>query len=158
MNDTLNKSVIARHEGERLQKYTDTRGRLTIARGFNLDAPGAPGICASLGIDYQAIRNGALLTQAQCDAIFNTQYATVASEARHIFPAIDTYAQNAAAVVCDMLFQLGFVGFLAFRHFIAAVGTFDWTLAVAELRDSYLAQEVPNRVNDNISLLEAISA
>lgn len=158
MNDALNKSVIARHEGERLQAYIDTRGRRTIAKGFNLDAPGARAICTAAGVDYDHVCAGALITQAQCDAIFDSQYATAAAEVRHIFPAIDTYPDNAGAVVCDMLFNLGFVGFLAFRHFIAAVGTCDWKMAIEEIRNSSLAHQVPNRVSDNIELLEAIPA
>lgn len=157
MNDALNKSLIIGHEGKRLLAYFDTRGYLTIGCGFNLDALGAQGICASAGVNYLAVRKGAAITGAQCDAIFASQYLTTAAEARRVFPAIDGYPENAAAVICDMLFQLGLTRFMGFRHAIAAFGTRNWAQAITEIKDSALATQVPTRVEKNIALLQAIA-
>lgn len=157
MNDAQNKALIAGHEGRRLVAYADSRGYKTIGIGFNLDATGAAAICAAAGVNYDQVRAGALISEAQCDAIFELLYEAVAAQARKIFPQVDTFPDNAGAVICDMLFQLGSAGFLAFHHAIIAFGLKDWPGAIAAIRDSALATEVPNRVKDNISLLEAIA-
>jgi GH24 family phage-related lysozyme (muramidase) len=157
MNDTQNKALIATHEGRRLVAYADTRGFKTIGVGFNLDAPGAAAVCSAAGVDFEQVRAGAMITDQQCDAIFELQYEAVAAEARKILSQIDSFPDNAGAVICDMLFQLGTAGFLEFRHAIIAFGLKDWTGAIAAIKASALATEVPNRVKDNISLLEAIA-
>lgn len=157
MNDTQNKALITGHEGRRLVAYADSRGYRTIGIGFNLDAAGAAAICAAAGVNFEQVRAGAMITEAQCDVIFELLYEAVAAQARKIFPQVDTFPDNAAAVICDMLYQLGTAGFLAFRHAVIAFGLKDWPGAIAAIKDSALAAEVPNRLKDNISLLEAIA-
>lgn len=156
MNDAFNKQLIDKHEGNKLVAYKDTRGFLTIGRGFNLDAGWAMSICYALGVNYAAVRNGAYITREQSDAIFDRQYASVAAEARRIFPAIDGYPENAAAVICDMIFELGCAGFLTFRRTIAAFKAGDWAAAIAGIQNSALEREVPARTADNEALLKQI--
>ena len=60
---------IKKHEGRRYVAYRDTRGFLTVADGFNLDAHGAEGVIEGLGLVYQDVRDGKALTDAQCDAL-----------------------------------------------------------------------------------------
>lgn len=158
MNDELNKKLIMSHEGRRLKAYRDTRGFLTIGVGFNLDDALASGVCAAAGVDCQATRDGLPITDAECDLIFAHQYAAVAAEARGIFPGIDSYPENAAAVICDMLFQLGRTGFGHFVHTIAAFRAGDWKAAADGIAHSALAEETPHRVLDNCSHLDAIDA
>src|ERR1039457_4119498 len=111
MNDALNKSLISGHEGLRLKKYRDSRGFWTIARGFNLQAPGARAVCAAAGVDYLAVMTGAAITLDLANAIFDLQYNAVAGEARTAVPGIDQDPDNAGAVVCDMIFEMGLAGF-----------------------------------------------
>jgi GH24 family phage-related lysozyme (muramidase) len=156
MNDALNKSLIQKHEGCRLEVYRDTRGIQTIGYGFNLETTAARNICIGAGVDYDAVLAGAAITSAQADAIFERQYQTVAAQARISIPAIDEYAENLGAVVCDMIFNLGWAGFMAFRQTIAAVKEQDIPAVIQGIKDSALATQVPHRVADNIALLEAI--
>jgi GH24 family phage-related lysozyme (muramidase) len=164
MNDSLNRSLISGHEGLRLVMYPDSRGFATIGRGFNLDAVNAPRICAQAQVLYSAIRMGHPITLAQADAIFQQQYSQVASQARVIFPAIDTRPDNVGAVICDMIFELGLGtvhpprGFLGFHDTVAAFKTNDYAAAIAGIRSSNLATEVPSRVANNIALLEQVLA
>lgn len=153
MNDVLNKNLISKHEGNRMTAYRDTRGFLTIGRGFNLDAPNAMAICYAAGINYAAVRAGCSITLAESDAIFESQYSLVAAEARKIFPEIDTYPEGAAAVICDMLFELGLAGFEAFKVTIAAFRAKDWPAAIAGIQDSALDRQVPAREAENMQLL-----
>jgi GH24 family phage-related lysozyme (muramidase) len=157
MNDTLNKSLIAGHEGLRLIRYKDSRGFWTIGRGFNLEAPGALTVCIAAGADYAAVMTGAAITLEQCDAVFELQYEAVAGEARRAVPGIDGDPDNAGAVVCDMIFELGFSGFLAFHQVIAGLLARDWPAAIAGMKASKWATQVPSREENDVALLEALS-
>jgi GH24 family phage-related lysozyme (muramidase) len=156
MNDSLNQTLIRGHEGYRLTAYRDTRGFLTIGVGFNLDGAGASIVCALADVSFSAARSGMALRPDQVDAIFAEQYAVVAAQARKIFPAIDSFPDNAGAVICDMLFELGLNGFLAFHNTEACFQARDWAGAIAGIQNSELESEVPGRVKNNIVLLSAL--
>ena len=156
MNDTLNKSLISGHEGLRLKKYLDSRGFWTIGRGFNLEAQGAAAVCANAGVDYIAVMAGAAITLDQANAIFDSQYARVAAEARRAIPGIDGDPDNAGAVVCDMIFEIGLSGFLAFHNAIAGILARDWPRAIAGMKASKWAYQVPSREMNDVALLEAL--
>jgi lysozyme len=158
MNDTLNKSLISGHEGLRLKRYPDSRGFWTIGRGFNLEAPGAWAVCAASGVDYDTVMAGAAITLDQANAIFDSQYSRVATQARCAIPGIDEYPDNAGAVVCDMIFEIGLSGFLAFHHTLAAIVARDWPAAIAGMNASKWATQVPSREANDAALLEALIA
>jgi GH24 family phage-related lysozyme (muramidase) len=163
MNDAFNKALIQKHEGRELVAYRDSvrndqypEGILTIGDGFNLETGMSRRICEQVGIDYDAVCAGQPITDAQCDAIFELQYQQVASNARMTFPNIDSFPQNAAAVLCDLIYEIGYGGFLLFHQTILAAKSQNWPGVIAGIGNSKLASEVPTRVADNISLLEAI--
>jgi GH24 family phage-related lysozyme (muramidase) len=156
MNDAANKSLICGHEGLRLKKYRDSRGFWTIGRGFNLEAPGAAAGCAAAGVDYEAAMGGAAITLDQANALFDSRYNVVAGEARHAIPGIDGDPDNAGAVVCDMIFELGLAGFLAFHNAIAGILARNWPAAIAGMKASKWATQVPSREENDVALLEAL--
>ena len=156
MNDTLNKSLISGHEGLRLKKYQDTRGIWTIGRGFNLETQAARAVCEQAGVNYDAVMAGAPITLDQANLIFDHQYATVAAEARKAIPGIDDDPENVGAVVCDMIFELGLSGFLAFHHAILGIMARDWKAAIAGMKASKWAAQVPSREENDVALLEAL--
>lgn len=158
MNDTLNKQVIVGHEGLRLVAYRDTRGNLTVGFGFNLEAQNAHAICAKAGVDYDAVCAGAAITPAEAYAIFDGQYALVASHARNTLAEIDAWPDNAGAVITDMIFNLGWAGFLEFHQAVAAFRAQNYPAAIAAMKNSAWAHEVPARVENDVTLLEAIRA
>jgi len=156
MNDTLNKSLISGHEGLRLKKYPDSRGFWTIARGFNLEAPGAAAVCAAAGVDYAQVMAGAAITLDQANVIFEHQYDKVAAQARAAVPGIDADPDNVGAVVCDMIFELGLAGFLLFHHVILGLMQRNWAAAIAAMQESQWATQVPSREENDVALLEAL--
>jgi GH24 family phage-related lysozyme (muramidase) len=157
MNDLLNKNLIVGHEGLRLKRYQDTRGFWTIGRGFNLQGPGAVAVCVAAGVDYAAVMGGAAITLNQADWIFESQYEAVAEEARHAIPDIDAMPDNAGAVVCDMIFEMGLSGFLAFHLVILGMLARNWPEAIAGMKRSRWATQVPSREENDVALLEALS-
>ena len=147
--------LIQKHEGRRLYVYCDTKGLRTIGIGFNLDAPGAPALCARMGIDYAAVCGGVALTPTQMDAVFQYQLTEVLCQAAMIFPTWATLPQNVQAVIADMLFNMGEAKFLGFVRAIAAIKAGQWQYAADEIEDSEWAKEVPTRAKDDAVLLRS---
>ena len=157
MNDSLNKSLIRRHEGQRKQVYRDSRGLLTVGIGFNLQANASRALCTQAGVDYDALCAARItLTDAQVEAIFERQYEYTVSGAELTFPDLKAMPDFAAAVIVDMVFNLGLGNFLNFRKFIAAMKAADWATAIVEMYDSAWAKQVPNRCDDDAKLLEKL--
>lgn len=149
-------SLIKRHEGLRLRAYLDTKGKLTIGYGLNLDAAAAKAICAQLKLNYVSIRNGQAITEADADAIFVIQLKAVNSQARAIFSKFQTMPANAQAVIQDLLFNLGIAGFLQFHDTIEAMQVQDWQAAADHLTDSLWFTQTKNRAIEDVSLLRSI--
>lgn len=145
--------LIQRHEGIRLHVYDDTKGLQTIGVGFNLNAAGAPSICAQLGIDYEGLKSGAVsLTNDQADAVFQYQLGMVQSAAARIFPNYGAMPEKVRAVVCDLLF-MGEGAFLTFHKAIAAFKAGNWKGAADELVDSLWAKQVGTRATEDVAIL-----
>lgn len=146
-------SLIRRHEGLRLKAYRDTAGKLTIGYGFNLDAGASKAICGQLKLDYEAVRGGQAITEAQADAILDLQLGIVNAQARTLFPNFNQMPCDVQAVVQDLIFNLGLAGFLKFHDTIASLKAGDWKGAADNLQDSLWARQVLNRAAEDIELL-----
>lgn len=155
MNRTLIENLIAKHEGRRPTVYIDSVGKQTIGIGFNLDAPDAQAICKNLGMDYPAILAGDVLSDGQIDSIFDYQLNKVIAQAQITLPTFTTMPDEVQAVVCDMIFNLGWAGFQSFQHTIYCLKSGSWKDAAANMKTSKWAQQVPNRANEDMQLLEA---
>jgi len=151
----LTASLIRRHEGLRLQAYRDTAGKLTIGYGFNLDAGDAKAICNCLKLDYEAIRNGAAITEAQADAILDLQLGMVNAQAKTLFPNFGQMPCDVQAVVQDVIFNLGLRGFMEFHDTIASLKAGDWNGAADHLTDSLWFKQVGSRAVEDVTLLRA---
>jgi lysozyme len=148
-------SLIRRHEGLRLEAYKDTVGKLTIGYGMNLDAPGAKSICNVLKLEYEAIRNGAAITEAQADAILDLQLGMVNAQAKTLFPNFNQMPADVQAVVQDLIFNLGLAGFSKFNQTIVALKACDWPAAADHLTDSLWFKQVGSRAVEDVALLRA---
>jgi lysozyme len=156
MNRTLIENLIQKHEGTRYSVYTDSRGNLTIGCGFNLNSGDAAHICGLFGIDYNAISSGtANLTQAQVYEIFEYQLNVVIGQAIQIFPKFAIMPDNATAVICDCIFNMGLPVFLEFKQTIAALKVGDYKSAATNLQDSKWYIEVQSRGVEDVALLES---
>jgi lysozyme len=147
--------MICRHEGLRLKVYKDTKGLETVGYGFNLNSPGAPAICAQLGLDYAGLKSGAVsLTQEQADAVFQYQLGVVQSQAARIFPNYATMPEKVQAVVADLLF-MGEGTFLTFHNTIAALQAGHYKAAADNLMQSLWFREVGQRGAEDVAILRA---
>ncbi len=99
-------------EGFRATKYLDTRGKLTIGYGFNLDA----------GISQYA---AAALLSAQ---------AAERHESLTAYPWYANLDPTRQSVCLDIAFNDGLSGLLHFPHMIAALAKDDWAGAAAECK------------------------
>jgi GH24 family phage-related lysozyme (muramidase) len=122
-------ALIRRHEGLRLTAYKDTKGKLTIGCGFNLDAAGAEAVCRRVGVDYAAVRAGAAITEAQADAIFAVQLEAVSAQASMMFPNFHIMPANAQAVVQDLIFNMGYEKLGEFNETVPALRAGKYGLA-----------------------------
>lgn len=146
-------SLIRRHEGLRLKAYRDTAGKLTVGYGFNLDAGAAKAICASLKLDYEPIRNGVPITEAQADAILELQLGMVNAQAKTLFPNFNQMPADVQAVVQDLIFNLGLAGFMKFTDTIASLLGGDWAGSADNLKQSLWYRQVGARALEDVGLL-----
>jgi len=154
----LTTSLIRRHEGLRLQAYCDTAGKLTIGYGFNLDAGDAKAICNVLKLDYEAIRNGAAITEAQADAILDLQLGMVNAQAKTLFPNFAQMPCDVQAATQDVMFNVGYGDFLGFKKTIASLKAGDWLGAADNLQDSLWFHQVGSRAVEDVALLRSASS
>jgi lysozyme len=148
-------SLIRRHEGLRLVAYKDTVGKLTVGYGFNLDAGDARSICNVLKLDYEAIRNGAAITEAQADAILDLQLGMVNAQAKTLFPNFQAMPADVQSVVQDLIFNMGLAGFSKFKNTIAALRANDYQQAAQGLTDSLWFHQTGSRAVEDVALLRS---
>lgn len=153
-DDFLDQAValIERSEGRRSRAYRDSRGRLTVGVGFNLDRPGArlqfeaavPGL-------YREVRAGRRLTNAQIDALLRADAATALATARRQVPGFDQLPRDARLVLTDMAYNLG--GFSKWTGLKAALAKRDFPAAAAAMRDSRWSRQVGRRADRLIAMM-----
>lgn len=148
-------SLIRRHEGLRLKAYRDTAGKLTIGYGFNLDAAAAKAICATLKLDYEAIRNGAAITEAQADAILDLQLGMVNAQAKTLFANFNQMPCDVQAVVQDLIFNMGLAKFRSFDETVPALQQGKYAEAADHLEKTLWYREVGSRALEDVALLRA---
>jgi lysozyme len=153
--------LIESHEGLRLFPYKDTNGEETIGYGFHLDrltsaekarliaAHGSMAAIYQHGITYA---EASLLTSDVVDGL--TAWAT------QTFPWFHGLSETRQAVIIDMAYELGEGrpgqdGLLGFPKFLAAMARGDIPDAVAEMKNSHWATQVPSREQNDAKLLAA---
>jgi GH24 family phage-related lysozyme (muramidase) len=146
--------LLTRHEGLRAYTYRDTKGKLTIGYGFNLDAPGAAERCAAAGVDYNAVCFGGHgITQAQAQALLDEGITVATDAALCTVVGFLDMPEVVQLVVIDMLFNMGRNKFQTFHRMILALEARDWRQMVEEMRDSDWCKEVNTRANEDIALV-----
>jgi lysozyme len=124
MNISAVRQLVAREEALRLKPYRDTKGKLTIGYGRNLDDVGITDEEALLMLEHD-------IRRSVSDAM-NFSWFTGLSETR----------QN---VIVSMLFNLGLPKFSEFKRMHAAIVRGDWDAAANEMMSSAWAAEVKSR-------------
>lgn len=119
------KDLIKSHEGLRLRPYECTAGKTTIGWGRNLEDKG--------------------ITLEEAEFMLDNDIKAVISSCREIFSWFAFLDNVRQAVICDMVFNLGIGGFLAFKKLIAAIREKDWERAVSEMENSKWHSQVGTR-------------
>lgn len=114
-------ALLIRHEALRLRAYYDTRGKITIGVGRNLEDAG--------------------ISEAEALFMLDNDIARVVREAR-TFPWFDSLTLNRQDVVLSMIFNLGLEGFREFVKLQAALKAGDYEAAAREMFASAWAKQL----------------
>jgi hypothetical protein len=109
---------VAINEGSRNTVYMDSASppNPTVGIGFNLNRDDARQALASIGADYDAVKSGSPLTDAQVSQLFTYSFAPVVDEARASLQPFhfDSMTDARRFVICDLIYNLGNAGWLGF--------------------------------------------
>lgn len=143
---------LIRDEGLRLRVYRDSRGKLTIGVGRNLDRKDAHGNCtgitatetAAIGITRASvIANG--ITQAQAMALLDNDINDVEHELDHFLPWWRSMSPVRQRVIVNMCFNMGIDVLLEFHHTLSDMQAGRYMAASQGMSQSAWHREVGNR-------------
>ena len=119
------KGMLIRHERVMLKPYLDSKGKITIGVGRNLDDMG--------------------ITADEAMHLLENDIARVRLEIGRSLPwfkDLDDVRQDA---VIDMVFNLGLTRFMSFKALISAAQKKDWDRVASEMLNSVWASQVKGR-------------
>lgn len=132
---------IRRHEGLRLGAYLDGEGLLTVGYGHN---------CTAWPVDGVS-KPDDKISREQAEILFKNDLALAEAQAVHALPCIRNLRPARAAVIINMVFNMGIGstasgrGVMGFRRMIAALQAGDYKVAAREMLDSRWARQVGRR-------------
>lgn len=130
------------NEGCKLEAYQDTRGNWTIGWGHKC-----------------RIKPIATITQAMADDLFASDYAAALDDTTDLLGRFDITSDAMglarAAVVVDMVFELGALGVRKFVHMLAMLKTGKWSEAAVAIMFSEYARQVPERAKRNAEVMKS---
>lgn len=129
---------LRREEGEVLYAYQDQLGYWTIGVGHLIDR-----------------QKGGGITRAQSATLLRDDLARAEASALAAYPWYSRLDQVRRGIVLALIFQLGAVGWAAFRSTHAALAAGDWPTAAERLLASRWAQQVPARARRVTAILLA---
>lgn len=113
------------HEGERLQPYRCTAGKLTIGVGRNLDDRG--------------------ITRNESAMLLSNDIRLVETELIRALPWVARLDDVRQRVLLDMAFNLGVAGLLNFKRTLAEIEAGEYEKAASMMLDSKWAKQVSQR-------------
>ena len=119
---------LEKHEGLRLNPYTDTVGKLTIGIGRNLEDKG--------------------ITPDEARFMLNNDIVYFANEVSRLFAPFNSLDNARQNVLINMAFNLGVAGLFTFKNFLSCVMVGDFDKAAIEMLNSKWARQVGNRANE----------
>lgn len=121
---TLEEQLI-KHEGLKLKPYLDTRGKLTIGIGRNLDDKG--------------------ITKDEALMLLRNDIIHATSALEEMIPNYSSLSLLRQRVLIDMCINLGVRGLKKFKKFLAAIKAGNFTVAADEMMKSKWADQVGKR-------------
>lgn len=98
---------------------------------------------------------GTPVSEERVNAVFDSDVEIYVSEAKKVFPNLDSLPAEAQEVIVNMCFNMGAPRLSKFKKFITAVNESNWITAGVEMLDSRWAKQVGNRA---IRLRDRITA
>jgi len=99
---------------------------------------------------------GTPVSEERVNSVFDSDVATYVTEAKKVFPNLDTLPEEAQEVIVNMCFNMGAPRLSKFKKFIGGVNAGDWDTAAVEMMDSRWAKQVgvrADRLRDRIKAL-----
>lgn len=116
------RELLIKHEGLRLMPYEDTKGKLTIGVGRNLDDVG--------------------ISEIEAMGLLTNDIGRVEREAASHISVFNQLSVVRQDVVLSMIFNLGLAGFMEFKKMNAAMCAGNFNSAAKEMLDSKWAKDV----------------
>jgi len=135
------KEMLIRHEGLRLKPYRDSRGKLTIGIGRNLDDVG--------------ITKDEALYMLKNDIVRATRVVNCCCEKYGINPI--TLPEDVQLVLTDMAFNMGYA-LEGFKRMFACIKKGDYEGAARELLGSRYAKQVGKRAQELAEMLRNVQS
>ena len=88
---------------------------------------------------------GTPVSEERVNSVFDSDVATYVTEAKKVFPNLDTLPEEAQEVIVNMCFNMGAPRLSKFKKFIGGVNAGDWNTAAVEMMDSRWAKQVGDR-------------
>ena len=121
---------LDQEEGDKTRAYKDSRGLWTIGIGHHDDT-----ICGGLCWSPEKV-----------DQVFGDDVDTAYREALHAYPWIAMLNEPRAAVIVEMVFQMGFGKVQEFVTLLGFMRDQRWPQAAADMLATAWARETPERV------------
>jgi lysozyme len=149
-------ALLTSHEAKRPFKYKDTKGKVTVGIGCNMDAKGCREMFAAVlpHVNFDAVYGGKVgLSETDIQTLFQHQLGVAEADAKKLVPSFDIQPENVQLALTDMSFEMGYTKLSFFTKFLAAVSREDYPAAIAQITNSVYFHEVPSRARDNVALL-----
>jgi len=99
---------------------------------------------------------GTPVSEERVNEVFNKDVETYISEAKKVFPDLETKPEEVQQVIVNMCFNMGRPRLEGFKKFIKAINEELWTTASVEMLDSIWAKQVGDRairLSDRIKVI-----
>ena len=130
------RDLVQRHEGRRQFPYYDTRGKLTIAVGRNLNDRG--------------------LADDEIDYLFANDLIIALQICQDLYPCFASFTPARQAALISMAFNLGKPRIAGFRRMRAAINRGNWQGAADEAENSLWARQTRHRATDIAARLRGV--
>ena len=146
MNIDQLRSHLILDEGVKYEIYNDHVGYATFGIGHLVVE----------GDEEHGKPIGTPVSEERVNSVFDSDVATYVTEAKKVFPNLDTLPEEAQEVIVNMCFNMGAPRLSGFKKFIGGVNSGDWSTAAVEMMDSRWAKQVgvrADRLRDRIKAL-----
>lgn len=130
---------IRRHEGLRLEIYTDTTGNATIGYGHKI-----------IGDEAQEYANG--ISPDEAENLLGDDVMAARDELAKQMPWTTDLPSVRWGILVEMVFQMGINGLFGFKNFLYCARCGDFEGAAAEMRDSEWYKQTPARAEELAAL------